>query len=83
MSEEDKGNVKDFLLQRNVIFFQIGETMRKRKFFANTASFYHQTSDTVTLELKGKSPTGHIGSFKIRMGRKEAKDLANNMLKTL
>ena len=83
MSEECKGNVKDFLLPWNVIFFQIGDTMRTRKFFAKTASFYHQTSDTVTLELKGKSPTGCIGRFKIRMGRKEARDLANNMLKTL
>jgi hypothetical protein len=83
MREDDQGNVKDFLLPFNVIFFQIGETMGVRKFFAKTANFYHQTSDTVTLELKGKSPTGCIGTFKIRMGRKEAKELANNMLKAL
>lgn len=83
MSEEGKGNVKDFLLPWNVIFFQIGDTMRKRKFFAKTAKFYSETPYIVTLEIKGDSPAGCAGNLKIRMGRKEAKDLANNMIKAL
>lgn len=83
MSEEGRGKVKDFLLPWNVIFFQIGDTMRTRKFFAKTAKFYTETPYIVTLELKGDSPAGCAGNFKIRMRKEEAKELANNMLKTL
>jgi hypothetical protein len=82
MHEEDKVSVKDFLLPWNVVFFQIGETMPKRKFFAKTAKI-HQTEETVTLELKGKSPTGCVSNFKIRMNRREAKELFNNMIISL
>lgn len=83
MNEEGKGVVKEFLLPWNIVFFQIGETMRKRKFVAASANIYNQTSDTVTLELKGKSPSGCVGNFKIRIKKKEAKELADVMLKAL
>lgn len=83
MNEKDQRVIEDFLLPQNIVFFKIGEAMQTRKFVAASAKIYIETTCTVTLELKGKSPTGCVAKFKMRLRKEEAKELAKILLQSL
>jgi hypothetical protein len=81
MEKESLDDAQHFILPWNVMFFKIGDTMKTRKLFASFAKVYNKTPYIVALEVKGKSPTGCVGEFKIHLNKTAAKNLADQLLK--